>query len=73
MKPVWKRDEGAMGSYYQFKRDEPTCLGSAPPPDRTSETVEIHEYASDAESDAEDKFDDDMEVDEDEGVDGGFQ
>ncbi|KAG9089296.1 hypothetical protein FS749_001444 [Ceratobasidium sp. UAMH 11750] len=70
MKPVWKKAEGRMGSYYQVKREEPTCLGHASPQDQSSEAVEIHEYASDAESEeeAEDEPGDGMEIDHDQVV-----
>ncbi|KAG8708105.1 hypothetical protein FRC08_000107 [Ceratobasidium sp. 394] len=70
MKPVWKKAEGRMGSYYQVKREEPTCLGHAPPQDQSSEVVEIHEYASDAESGeaAEDEPEDGMEIGHDQAV-----
>ncbi|KAG8710691.1 hypothetical protein FRC08_016827 [Ceratobasidium sp. 394] len=72
MKPAWKKDEGKMGSYSQFTRREPSRLGTAPPPDRSSQAIEIHEYVPDAKSDgeqAENRFEDGMEVDQDQGVD----
>ncbi|KAG9080603.1 hypothetical protein FRC06_006368, partial [Ceratobasidium sp. 370] len=71
MKPTWKQDEGAMGSYHQFTRRQPTRLGSALSPDQSSEAVKIHEYASNTEpgGEAENEPEDVMDTSEDEGAD----
>ncbi|KAG9075046.1 hypothetical protein FRC06_010306, partial [Ceratobasidium sp. 370] len=67
MKPAWKQDEGAMGSYHQFTLRQPTRLVNAPSPVKSSEAVKIHEYASNAEpgGEAENEPEDVMDTSED--------